>query len=424
LKVDYIEETSVRKALAFELDKETVQAEIDNRAKSLAKKARLPGFRPGKTPPDVVKRRFKSEIYSEAAEALVNKVVFEELQGRGLKPLAPPQVDELKMEEGEPMTFKAVFEILPLVDLPEWKGLRVSVKGANVSDEDVDKQLDHLREEAARFDPVEDRPSKKGDHVVVDLVWEPREGGKGGRDENALIEIGHEGNHADMNKALEGMEIGETKEMEVTWGPDAAPAVAGKAVGYTATLKGIKDKVVPAADDEFAKDLGEFDSLDELRDKIRKQLQEGEENRVERDTRAALIEALVAKASFEVPDVLIEHHMTQRTEGLARGLAQQGLDPRRVGVDWREYRESQRDDSVKAARADVLLGEIARREDIKVLDAEVQAEVARLAERVGKSAEALRLQLQKDGDLGALSGRIREEKILDLLKANATIELT
>jgi trigger factor len=424
LKVDYVEETTVRKALAFELDKETVQAEIDRQAKDLAKKARLPGFRPGKTPPNVVKSRFKSEIYSEAAEALVNKVVFEELQGRGLKPLAPPQVDELKMEEGEPMTFKAVFEILPLIEAPEWKGLRVSVQGAKVSDEDIDKQIDQLREEAARFDPVEDRPSRKGDHVVVDLVWEPRDDGKGGRDENALIEIGHEGNHEDMNEALEDMEIGETKDIEVTWGPDAAPAVAGKTIRYTATLKGIKDKIVPAADDEFAKDLGEFDSLAELREKVRTQLQEGEEKRVARDTRAALIDALATKASFEVPDVLIEHHMTQRTEGLARGLAQQGLDPRNIGVDWREYRESQRDTAVKEARADVLLGEIARREDVKVLDAEVQAEVARLAERMGKSAEALRLQLQKDGDLGALSSRIREEKILDLLKANATIELT
>jgi trigger factor len=424
LKVDYIEETSVRKALAFELDKETVQAEIDRRAKDLAKKARLPGFRPGKTPPNVVKQRFKSEIYSEAAEALVNKVVFQELEGRGLKPLAPPQVDDLQMEEGEPMTFRAVFEILPLVDAPEWKGLRVSVPGAKVSDEDIEKQIDQLREQAARFDPVEDRPSKKGDHVVVDLVWEPRDGGKGGRDENALIEVGHEGNHADMNKALEGMSIDETKDIEVTWGPDAAPAVAGKKIRYTATLKGIKDKIVPAADDEFAKDLGEFDSLAELQDKVRKQLEEGEERRVERDTRAALIDALAAKASFEVPDVLIEHHMTQRTEGLARGLAQQGLDPRKVGVDWREYRESQRDNALKEAKADVLLGEIARREDVKVLDAEVQAEVARLAEGMGKSPEALRLQLQKDGDLGGISSRIREEKILDLLKANATIELT
>lgn len=424
MKVDYIEETSVRKALAFEVDKELVQAEIDRRAKDLAKKARLPGFRPGKTPPDVVKHRFRSEIFSETAEALVNKVVFEELEGRGLKPLAAPQVEGLKIEEGQPMTFRAVFEILPLIDLPDWKGLRVSVKGVTVSDEDVDKQVDRLREDAARFDPVEDRPAEKGDHVVVDLVWAPRDSGKGGRDENALIEVGHEGNHPDMNAAFVGMNVGETKQIDVTWGPDAAPAVAGKTVRYTAALKGIKVKIVPEADDEFAKDLGEFGSLADLRDKLRAQLQTSEEHRVERDTRAALVEALVAKASFDVPDVLVEHHMTQRTESLARGLAQQGLDPRKVGVDWREYRESQRDDSLKAARADVLLGEIAHREDLKVLDAEVQAEVARLAERMGKSPEALRLQLQKDGDLEALSGRIREEKVLDLLKVNATIELT
>ncbi|MCG6922212.1 MAG: trigger factor [Acidobacteria bacterium] len=424
MKVDYIEETTVRKALAFEVEAEVVQAEIDRRAKQLAKKAKLPGFRPGKTPPSVVKNRFRNEIFSETAEALVNKVVFEELEGRGLKPLGSPQVEQLRIEEGKPMTFRAVFEILPLVDAPEWKGLQVSVAGAKVSDEDVDKQVDRLREEAARFDPVEDRPAKKGDHVVVDLVWEPHEGGKGGRDENALIEIGHEGNHEDMNAALEGMAVGDTKTIDVTWGPDAAPAVAGKTVRYTLNVKGIKDKIVPAADDEFAKDLGEFDSLAELREKLRKQLEEAEEQRVERDTRAALIEALVAKARFEVPEVLIEHHMTQRTENLARGLARQGLDPNKVGVDWREYRETQRDDSVKAARADVLLGEIAQREDVKVLEAEIQAEVARIAEQFGKSPESLRLQMQKDGDLGALTSRIREDKVLDLLKANATIELT
>ena len=227
-----------------------------------------------------------------------------------------------------------------------------------------------------------------------------------------------------MNEAFLGMAVGDAKEMDVTWGPDAAPAVAGKTVHYAATLKGIKDKIVPEADDEFAKDLGEFDSLAELKDKLRAQLQAHEEQRVARETRAALVEALVAKADFEVPDVLVEHHMTQRAENLARGLAQQGLDPRKVGVDWREYRESQRDESVKAARAEVLLHQIAEREHVKVLDAEVQAEVTRLAERLQKSPEALRLQMQKDGDLGALGGRIREEKILDLLKANASIELT
>jgi len=425
LKVDYVEESSVRKALAFEVEPEQVQQEIDARAKELARRVKIPGFRPGKVPLDVIKKRFKDEILGEAAEAIVNKVVFDELDGRGLKPLAPPRVEEVKLEEGQPMSFKAVFETLPLVELPDWKGLQVSVKGPAVSDEDVQKEVDKLREEAARYDPVdEERATATGDFVLLDLVWQPKEAGKGGRDENALIEVGNAGNHPDMNAGLEGLKAGETKQIEVAWGEDAAPAVAGKTVRYTVTLKGIKKKVVPERDDEFAKDLGEFGSLGELEAKIRSQLQAAEERRSDRDVKGALVDALVAKASFEVPEALVERHMSARTESLARGLAYQGIDPRKVGVDWKQYRESTREDSVKAARADILLDEIARREGVSVQDSEIDGEVARIADRSGRSREQVRAQLQKEGDIGALAARIREEKTLDLLKSNASIELT
>jgi trigger factor len=425
LKVDYVEESSVRKALAFEVEPEKVQAEIDARAKELARRVKLPGFRPGKVPLEVVKKRFKDEILGEAAEAIVNRVVFDEIDGRGLKPLAPPRVEEVKLEEGQPMSFKAVFETLPLVELPDWKSLRVTAKAASVSDEDVQKEVDRLREDAARYDAVdEERETRSGDFVLLDLVWKPTDGGKGGRDENALIEIGNAGNHADMNKGLEGLRAAETKEIEVAWGEDAAPQIAGKTVRYTVTLKGIKKKVVPERDDEFAKDLGEFDSLKALEAKIRQQLQTAEERRSDRDVKGALVEALVAKASFEVPEALVERHMSARTESLVRGLAYQGIDPRKMGVDWKQYRESTREDSVKAARADILLDEIARREGIEVRDAELDAEVTRIADRTGRSREQVRAQMTKDGDLGALASKIREEKTLDLLKSNASIELT
>jgi trigger factor len=425
LKVDYVEESSVKKALSFEVEPETVQAEIDSRARELARRVKLPGFRPGKVPVEVVKQRFKDEILGEAAEAIVNKVVFDELDGRGLKPLAPPRVEEVKLEEGFPMRFKAVFETLPLVELPDWKGLRVTAKGVNVTDEDVAKEVDRLREEAARYDAVdEERETRTGDFALLDLVWAPKDGGKGGRDENALIEIGNAGNHADMNKGLEGLRAGETREIEVAWGEDAAPQIAGKTVRYTVTLKGVKKKVVPERDDEFAKDLGEFDSLAALEDKIRKQLTAAEERRSDRDVKGALVEALVAKASFEVPEALVERHMSARTESLVRGLAYQGIDPRKMGVDWKQYRESTREDSVKAARADILLDEIARREGVEVRDAEIDAEVTRIADRSGRSREQVRAQMTKDGDLHALASRSREEKTLDLLKSNASIELT
>ncbi|HVO10696.1 MAG TPA: trigger factor [Vicinamibacteria bacterium] len=425
MKVDYIEETPVKKALAFEVEPEVVAAEIDKRAKELARKVKLPGFRPGKTPLDVIKRRFHGEILGEAAEAIVNRVVFEELEGRGLRPLAPPKVEEVKLEEGQPMTFKAVFETLPIVELPEWKGLEVKVKGPSVSDEDVGKELERLREEASRFEPVEEsRPTQAGDYVLLDLFWKPLEGGKGGHDENALIEIGNPGNHEQMNKGLEGMNAGERREIDVAWGADAAPAVANKTVRYTVTLKGIKKKVTPEGDDEFAKDLGEFEDLAQLKDRIRSQLQSAEQRRVDRETKAGLIEALAARAGFEVPEALVERHMSARTENLARGLAYQGIDPRKVGVNWNDYRQSTRDDSVKAARADILLDEIARREGVQVLEPEIDAEIARIAARAGRSKEVVRAQLAKEGELSALAARLREEKTLDLLKSNATIELT
>jgi trigger factor len=432
LKVDYVEESPVRKALTFEVEADEVQREIDTRARELARKVRLPGFRPGKVPLEVIKRRFKGEILGEAAEAIVNKVVFDELDGRGLKPLAPPKVEEMKVEEGQPMSFKAVFETLPLVELPDWRSLRVSAKGPKVTDEDVEKELDRLRDEAARYDPVDEaRPTQAGDYVLLDLVWKPLDlvwkpldGGKGGRDENALIEIGNAGNHPDMNKGLEGLSLGETREIDVAWGEDAAPSIANKTVRYTVTLKGLKKKVVPAKDDEFAKDLGEFDSLAALREKVREQLRAAEERRVDRETKGALVQALVAKADFEVPEALVERHMTARTENLARGLAYQGIDPRKLGVNWRDYRESTREDSVRAAKADILLDEIARREGIEALESEVERELARLAERAGKSRDALRAQMAKEGELRALASRIREEKTLDLVKSNASIELT
>ncbi|OFV89175.1 MAG: trigger factor [Acidobacteria bacterium RBG_16_70_10] len=424
MKVDFVEESAVRKALVFQIEPEVVQTEIETSAREYSRRIRLPGFRPGKIPPEVVKKRFHSEILGEAAERIVNRVVFEELEGRGLKPVAAPQVKDLSIEEGRPMAFRAVFETLPIVEVPEWKGLRVTARGPSVTDEDLERELDRLRDEAARFEPVEGRPAQRGDHVLLDLAWRPVEGGKGGRDDNALIEIGNPGNHEDMNRGLEGMTGGETRQIDVSWAADAAPAVAGKTVRYTVTLKGIKRKVVPEADDEFAKDLGEFDSLPELKEKLRRQLLVADERRAEREVKAALVEALAQRAGFEVPEALVERHMTARAEGLARGLAWRGIDPRRAGLDWREYRESTREDSVKAARADILLDEIARREGIDVSEAELEAELARLAERAGKSKEALRLQLQRDGDLGALRARIREEKTLDLLKANASIELT
>ena len=423
MKVDYSEESSVKKALHFEIEPEVVDKEIAERSKHYASRVKLPGFRPGKVPAHVIRQRFRQQVLEDVAEKIVNKVVRDELEGRGLRPVATPRVTELKIDDNQPMTFKAEFEILPLVDLPDYKGLPVKSREAKVAEADVDKEIDRLREEAARYDPVEGRPAREGDFVVLDVQFTKDDGTRGKRDENVLVEVGSKDNHKDLNAALVGLSPGDTKDISLTYGEDHEQEnLRGKTVAYNVTVKGVKTKVVPAADDEFAKDLGEFGSLAELRDKIRGQIKAADEHKIDREAKNALLEALVQRAGFEVPDALVERHMMARTENAARGLALQGLDPTKVGVDWEKYRDAQREESLKAAKADILLDEIARREGIEALDGEVDAEIARYAERMKKTKDVVRARMEKDGDLGALRARIREEKTLDLLKANARME--
>ena len=422
MKVEYNEETSVRKSLSFEIEPEVVEREIDKRAREYARKVRIPGFRPGKVPPEVIRQRFRAQVLEDAAEAIVNRVVFEELEGRGLRPLASPKVTDLKIDESQPMTFRAVFETLPLVEVPEYRGLSVKARKAEVTDAQVEAEIERLREQAARYDPVEPRPAETGDFVMLDVRFTTAEG-KPRHDENVLVEVGSKDNHPELNEGLAGMSPGETKQVRVVMEPaQQSPPKAERAVGYTVTLKDIKRKVVPPADDEFAKDLGEYASLAELREALRKRLLAAEEGKIERELRGALVDALVERATFEVPEALVDRHMSARTENAARGLLYQGIDPTRAGVDWKGYRESQREDSVKAAKADVLLDEIARREGIEALEGDVDAEVARLADRLRKPKETLRRQMEKEGDLVALRARIREDKTLDLLRANARLD--
>jgi trigger factor len=421
LKVEYAEESQVKKSLTFEIDADVVDREIAERARHYARQARIPGFRPGKIPPDVIRKRYRQQVLEDVAEKLVNKVVHEELEGRGLRPVATPRVTDLKIDENQPLTFRAVFETLPIVDLPDYKGLPVKARRPAVPEEAVDKEIDRLREDAARYDAVEGRAVREGDFAVLDVTQDAD--GKAKTDENVLVEVGADENHKDLNAGLVGMEPGQTRTISLVY-EESNPnqALAGQTVTYTVTLKSIKDKVLPAADDEFAKDLGEFGSLQEVREHIRGRLQAAEERQVDREVKAALVDALVAKAGFEVPEALVERHMMARTENAARSLALQGVDPTKAGVDWKKFRDAQREESVKAAKADILLDEIARREGVEVLDGELDAEVGRYAERLKKTKESVRSRMEKEGDLGALRARIREDKTLDLLKANARMD--
>jgi trigger factor len=421
LKVEYVEESSVRKSLSFEIELEVLEAEVEKRAQGYARKLKLPGFRPGKIPIAVVKARFAQELLQDAAESIVNRVVPEELSGRGLSPVASPEVADLKLAAGQPLSFRAVFEILPIIELPEYRGLPLTPASHDVSDAELESELERLRNEAARYEPVDGRPVREGDHVVVDVSWSEGDDGKTKRQDGAMLHVGSTEHHPDLNAALVGMTPGDTREVAIAYAADAPPDLAGKSIHYRLTLKSIKTQILPTLDDEFAKDLGEFDSLEALRADLRRRLEERKRHDAEHASEEALIDALVAKSDFEVPEALIERHMTARTETTARGLALSGVDPTKVGVDWGKYRAAQREKSLRSAKAEILLDEIARRESIDVQPTELEAELARLAERTRTPTETLRRRMQEDGGLASLRARIRTAKTLDLLKANARL---
>jgi trigger factor len=420
VKVEYVEETSVKKALSFEIEPELVEKEIEERARDYAKKVKLPGFRPGKVPAEVIKRRFRQQVLEDAAEAIVNRVVFDELEGRGLRPLASPKVVDLKIDENQPMTFRALFETLPFVEVPPYKGLEVKAREVNVSEEDVDREVESIRQDAARYEPIEGRPAQKGDFVVADVERRTADSDQPDRDENVLIEVGGEGNFPELNEALTGTQPGDTRQVNVVREDKEAP-LGARTTSYALAVKGVKEKVVPAADDEFAKDLGEFGSLGELRDHVRERLRKNGEREADREVKQSILRELVERASFEIPDALVDRHLDARLEAAVRDLAYRGIDPRQADVDWKQVREGQRESALKAAKAEILLDEIARRENVEALPGEVDAEVARYAERLRKPAESVRRQMEKEGALSALRARIREEKTLDLLKADARL---
>jgi trigger factor len=422
LKVEFTEKSTVRKCLTFEIEPEVVQAEIAKEAGKAARKARIPGFRPGKVPAELFRQRFRAVIHDEVADAIIKRVLFDEIEGRGLRPIAPPEIKDLRVSDHGPMTFRAEFEVLPLIELPDYRNVEVRTRTVQVGETDVDGEIEKLRQAAARLDPVDGRPSAAGDIVVADLSWRAASESKGQRSEDALVEIGAPEHHADLSAALTGVEPGATGSLTVSYPSDHAnTSFAGQTVSYTYTVKAIKTRVVPALDDDLAKDLGDWESLAELREGVRQRLVAVEERKLDAEIKSAILDALCARSDFEVPDALVERHMNARTQNVATTLALQGVDPRNVGIDWREFRSAQRDEAAKAAKAEVLLREIMSREGIEVPDAELEAEITRIAERRRRPRESVRLRLDKDGEIEALRARIREDKTLDLLKANARL---
>ena len=421
MKTEFVDVSETRKSLVVEIPSTVVDAEIDRVARNYSKAARIPGFRPGKVPSKVVKQRFRDQILHDVAHELIPRAVDDALRERGVEPVDTPDIRDVVVQEGHPLKFTASFETVPAFDLGTYSSVQLRKPAPSVEDDAVDRALDRLRERAARYEPVEGRPVEIGDTVVVDLRRElPGEDDE--THEDVSIDVGASANPPGLDEELTGLKVGDSKTFTLRYPDDYANTdLAGTSVAYSVTVKGLKRRVVPELDDEFARDLGDFDDLDALRTRVEADLRREAELKAERDVRADLLKQVAAWVTFDVPDTLIDRELDRRIEEFARRLIEQGIDPRQTDVDWAAFRQGQRDAAREAVSGALVLDEVARREGLTVTAEEIEAELARYGERTGRTAAAVRARLEKEGGISRLYTGLRREKAVDFLRSRATI---
>ena len=420
-------EATCKREIELEIPADNVQKAADKITRDIARVARIPGFRPGKAPATLVRRRFASDIEGEVVQSLVPEYLRKALDEKKILPVTDPQVDKVEFKEGEPLRFHAIFEVLPEFTLADYKNLEVQIDAVDVNDAQVDKTIEELRERGSTFVPIEERAIQDGDYAQIKLHGTPHGGGDPVEADNILCHVGSEETLASFSENLRGASVGETKQFEATY-PEDYPdeSLKGKTYTYKIEVEGIKEKKLPELNDEFAKDAaGEgagIATLDELRKKIRADLEAAKEQRQTAQAREKVLEALIKRNEFPVPESLVEGQMDVRLERAVRTLAAQGVDPRAVNVDWVAMRRRQRDRSVDDVKAEIILDRIATEEKIETTDEELEKEIAHLAEHSGESATALRARLTKQGALDRMKSKLRSDKTIDFLYRSARVE--
>jgi trigger factor len=416
-------EATCRRELDLEIPADQVAKKMETIAKELSRIARVPGFRPGKAPVALIRKRFAEDIKGEMVQSLVPERVEQAVNEQKLTPVSQPQVEKLDFAEGQPLKFRAVFEVLPEFELGDYKNLQIDMPAMEITDEDVAKTLQEMRERAATFAPVDGRPVENGDYVQLKLMGTPSGGGDPLQADSVMCHIGAEETMEPFNENLRGANVGDHKNFDVAYPADYPDAkLSGKTYHYDVGVLGIKTKKLPDLNDEFAKDVSDATTLEELKGKVRESLNAARDQKHKELLREKVLEALVKGHDFPVPESMVERQMDVRLERVVRSLANQGVDPRAVNIDWVSLRRRQQERATDDVKAELIIDRIATAENIDPTEEEVDHELTHLASHSGESAEALRARLTKQGALDRMKAKLRSDKTLDWLAQNSTIK--
>ncbi|HEX9119160.1 MAG TPA: trigger factor [Terriglobales bacterium] len=427
--------TATRREIQVEIPADIVSRETEKVIQKMQKVARLPGFRRGKVPSTVIKQRFAEEIKSEVVESLIPRYFQQEAEKQKLVPVSQPRVTDLHIADGEPLRFKASFEVLPEIEVSGYHELTVAKPDTAVSEQEVEEQLGRLREQQATYTAIEGRAIENGDYAQVSLEGIPKPARsaedtparadvvldgppKPVKVDDVMVEVGGANTVREFSDNLRGARPGEQRTFDVSYPADFTDQrLAGKTFEYTLALKAIKQKHLPELNDDFAKELGgEINSLDELKQKIREGLEHEKQHAAEREGKEKILDELVKRHDFPVPEALVDRQIDVRLERGLRALAAQGMRSEDMKkMDFNRLRAGQKEAAEREVKASLLLDKIADAEHIEVSDEEIDHEVQALATQTKQSPDAVRARLTREGALDRIRNRLRNDKALDYL---------
>jgi trigger factor len=412
--------TATRREIEVEVPLEEVSRETDTLIQKYQKLARIPGFRKGHVPASIIRQRFSQDIQNDVIDALVPRYFRKETERLGLMPVSQPRVTDLHAHHGEPLHFKASFEVMPEIKVEGYKELRAEHPEITVTDQEVEESLKSLQQQKATFSPIEDRPIADGDYAQVSLDGTPKQDEAGTKPvhmDDVLVEIGGKNTMPEFTENLRGANAGEERTFEVNYPEDFSDErLRGKVFTYKVKVNAIKQKTLAELNDDFAKELGEFSTLEEVKQRIREGMEGERRQTAEREAKDKLLIELIRRNEFELPEALVDHQIDIRLERGLRALAAQGLRSEDMKkMDMPRLRAGQRDQAVQEVKATLLLERIADEEKIEVGDEEINREIEALATQTNQTPDAIRARLTRDGALDRIRNRIRNEKALDFL---------
>jgi trigger factor len=416
--------TEVKKKVTFEVPQQKVLEMMDAEYRDLKKNVQIKGFRKGKVPLDIVRGYFRTKVEADIARKIIEETFQPGLDEKKIVPVSVIKIDPETVEAGKPFKYTAEIEVPPPIEVKDYEGLKLKKYIRELNEKDVDDRIQTLRERNATLKAIPDtRGVAEGDHLVVDIKAES---------DGAVIpaltvtdyhmELGRNFYLPDFDAKLESLRPDETKELTISL-PEDFPRkdLAGKTASFEVRVKEAKERILPEPDDDFAKDLGEFETLEALKEEIRKDLQRSLDDRSEKEIENQIIDALIEKNDFEVPETMVESQIDNFLHQSMRNLAAHGIDPKRFPAPTQAQRDQVRPSAVRIVKAGLILKAVCEQENIEISDEELEAGIAKRAEQMGVTADYLKDQLEEGKMLGELRETLLQEKVYKMIQDRAEV---